>query len=707
MNKKLIITLGILIMFLGASFTSVIGYKIDNKTFFTTSAHILIETNNAGYYAQNLLSEGFDILKGKTTNNTFELIVSPTEFKILSERGFLITILEIGRPFRDIQNELHAGSDDPPPGYKDLSAILTEMNDTASSYPSIAMVVDLTSEYGTPPTYEGRHIYAMKISDSVFYDQDEPTFLMVSCHHARELVTPEIALYAIDQFTSNYGIDPDITDFVNNYEIWICPVWNPDGYEYVFNVNNMWRKNRHPYYGTFGVDLNRNYPFGWDSGCGGSTSPTSETYRGPFAASEEETQTMIAFTNDQHFAKVIDYHSYGREVLYSYCCHTHPFTSYMQSEATSISTAAGYGGDIRPPSAEGEHYEWQIFSNGSYSNLMETHSDFQPTYASAQAEAAQVWPATEYILGVEIPLQGHVIDSVTGNPVVADITLVGITFSNDEEFRSEPDYGRYHMFMPSGNYNVKFEAQYYQSKTESVTISSGNSYILNVELVRENDPPYQPEINGDVVSRVGLDYYLEVSVDDPQNDDFFVFIEWDDGTPGDWLGPYSAGVPITITHVFTDVGEFELRAKAKDLYNEESEWSESIFVIVSENIVPSDPQIDGPSKGSSGQYLQFNFVSTDAEEDDIYYYIEWGDGTFEEWLGPYTSGEILSVPHKWDSRGNYEIKAMARDELGAESNWGTFTLRIPRNKVVFNNILLNILEKFPSIRAFFLVLEDL
>jgi len=221
---------------------------------------------------------------------------------------------------------------------------------------------------------------------------------MVSCHHAREIVTPVIALYAIEQLTTEYGNDPDITAAVDDYEIWISPVWNPDGYEYCYYVNNWWRKNRQPYPPGVGVDLNRNYPFGWDSWCSGDTDPTSETYKGPSPASEAETQTMMVFSDDRHFAKVIDYHSHGREVLYGYCCHSHPFSNFFYSEAVCLSTAAGYGESVRAPSAEGEHYEWQIWANGSHAFLMETHTEFQPSYSSAQAEAAQVWPSTMWLL---------------------------------------------------------------------------------------------------------------------------------------------------------------------------------------------------------------------------------------------------------------------------------------------------------------------
>ncbi|MCK5031299.1 MAG: hypothetical protein KAR64_07525, partial [Thermoplasmatales archaeon] len=419
--------------------------------------------------ALELESNGFDVLWSTVTSNSMELIVTKYELVMLENQGYAPIILSQSRPFRDIQAERSAGLNPVPPDYPDLSEIYDEMNAAASNHPSICKMVDLTTTYDVDTTFEGRHLYAVKISDNVEQDEDEPTFLMVSCHHCREIVTPVIALYAIDQLMTNYGSDPQITALVDDYEIWISPVWNPDGYEYVFNVNNMWRKNRRyfPEYGSYGVDLNRNYPFGWYGGCSGDTDPFSETYKGQSPASEAEMQTMITFSNDQHFTKVIDYHSHGREVLWGYhpSCHIHPFNSFLESEAIQLSTYAGYAGSVRSPSAEGESYQWHLVTNGTYSNLMETHTSFQPSYSSAQTEAAQVWPATIWMLERPISLSGNVIDSHSGQSLVATINLSGITFPNGEEFKSERSFGRYHMFLPSGDYTVEFSAPGYVSQS--------------------------------------------------------------------------------------------------------------------------------------------------------------------------------------------------------------------------------------------------
>lgn len=114
-----------------------------------------------------------------------------------------------------------------PAGYRDLDGVLARMQEIADAHPAIARVVDITDTYGTPPTFEGRHLFALKISDNVAADEDEPAVLIVGTHHARELVAPVIVLGAAERITAGYGTDPRLTSAVNNQEIWIAPVWNP------------------------------------------------------------------------------------------------------------------------------------------------------------------------------------------------------------------------------------------------------------------------------------------------------------------------------------------------------------------------------------------------------------------------------------------------------------------------------------------------
>jgi hypothetical protein len=192
----------------------------------------------------------------------------------------------------------------------------------------------------------------------------------------------------------------------------------------------------------------------------------------------------MEWSRRERFAKVLDYHSTGREVLYSYLCLSHPFTSWMQQEATAISQASGYGGATRAPSAEGEHQQWQFARMGSYAFLIETHTQFQPTYASALNEAALVWPGVLAVMERPIPVRGHVTDQATGEPIAARVELLNVAFPNGEENSSGGAFGAYHLFVPPGTYEVRFSAAGYAPAIRMVTVGAASSTNIDVQLAR-------------------------------------------------------------------------------------------------------------------------------------------------------------------------------------------------------------------------------
>lgn len=361
---------------------------------------------------------------------------------------------------------LTAGSASGQAGFPTYSGILADMSAAAANYPAICEFVDLTTHYGMPMTPNGNALYAVRISDNVAVEEDEPAFLMVSAHHGNEYGTPIVALDAIARLTQGYGVDPTITALVDEYEIWIAPCWNPDGYSTSRNNAN-------------GVDLNRNYPFLWASAC-------NTGLRGPSPGSEVETQTMIALSEDQRFTKVLDYHSSGREVLFGYVpgCGQHVFGSYLQSEAVALSSASSYSGQNRGPSSNGEHYQWQLGEFSNYAFLTEISTTQSPTRASADAEAQRLWPGTVWMLQRPIPVWGRVTDAVTGQPLEANITYVENPFTQGERNRSEPLHGRYHAFLPPGNHTLRFERAGYVTQDVPVTVTAGGSVLVDVPLVQ-------------------------------------------------------------------------------------------------------------------------------------------------------------------------------------------------------------------------------
>ncbi|GLW92920.1 M14 family metallopeptidase [Actinokineospora globicatena] len=177
-------------------------------------------------------------------------------------------------------------------------------------------------------TYENRDIFAIKISDNAATDEDEPEVLFTAHQHAREHLTVEMAVYLINLLTDSYTTDAKIKGLVDSREIWIIPDVNPDGGEFDISTGSYksWRKNRQPNSGSsnVGTDLNRNWDYKWGCCNGSSGTTSSETYRGPSAASSPEVKALQNFVGSrvvggkQQISVGIDFHTYSELVLWPY-----------------------------------------------------------------------------------------------------------------------------------------------------------------------------------------------------------------------------------------------------------------------------------------------------------------------------------------------------------------------------------------------------
>jgi len=170
-------------------------------------------------------------------------------------------------------------------------------------------------------THEGRDIWCFRVSDNPDVDEDEPEILLDAMHHAREIMAGEFTIMFAEYLAENYGTDPVLTWLVDNRELYIVPMVNPDGIVYNELTDpqggGMWRKNRRDNGGSYGVDINRNYPFMWGyDNIGSSPYPYDETYRGPSAGSEPETQALMNLVNAHAFVTHQTMHTYGGQTLF-------------------------------------------------------------------------------------------------------------------------------------------------------------------------------------------------------------------------------------------------------------------------------------------------------------------------------------------------------------------------------------------------------
>ena len=260
----------------------------------------------------------------------------PTRDAILAARPS--TLLVVGGPAAVgdlVVHELIGWSDGrltvPPPGpgypwfdarYHDYGEMVTAIRVAEIARPDLVQVFSI----GT--SYEGRDIWAAKISDNVTTDEPEPEVLVDALHHAREHLTVEQALYLLRTLVLDYDVDPAVRRLVDEREVFIVFALNPDGWAYDLTGGPYigWRKNREPNPGSpyVGVDLNRNYDYNWAC-CGGSSgNPAAWNYRGPGPFSATETRVLRDFVNSrvidgrQQIGTHVTLHTNGELILYPY-----------------------------------------------------------------------------------------------------------------------------------------------------------------------------------------------------------------------------------------------------------------------------------------------------------------------------------------------------------------------------------------------------
>ena len=92
----------------------------------------------------------------------------------------------------------------------------------------------------------------------------------------------------------------------------------------------------------------------------------------------------------------------------------------------------------------------------------------------------------------------------------------------------------------------------------------------------------------------------------------------------------------------------------------------------------------------------FTFTIHDSDLDDVYLFVDWGDGADSGWQGPYASDVDITLSHSWLEKGIYTVRAKAKDIHGVESDWTTFKVTMPKNKET-NPLFLRFLENHPHL----------
>ena len=226
----------------------------------------------------------------------FQVIIPDVQALVQAERDRLAQPAEAADWFAD---------------FKNLAAVNARLDALVAARPDLCSIVNL----GTT-SIQGRTIKGIRISRHAA-GASIPAFAVTGTQHAREWAGTMTAMWIVDRLVEDADADPRVQAIVDAGEVFVFPVLNPDGYEYSWTTNRLWRKNRRLNSGgSYGVDLNRNWGWQW-GGAGTSTQQSNDTYRGTAAFSEPETRAYRDWALPRtNIVAHLDLHSYSELLLW-------------------------------------------------------------------------------------------------------------------------------------------------------------------------------------------------------------------------------------------------------------------------------------------------------------------------------------------------------------------------------------------------------
>jgi hypothetical protein len=360
--------------------------------------------------------------------------------------------------------------------YPTYSAYVDMMNSFQTDYPALCSIHSIAT------LQSGHQLLVAQINNGT--SAGKPQFLYSSTIHGDETTGYILTLRMIDYLLSNYGINDEVTNIVDNVDIWICPLANPDG-TYYFNdntVNGATRGNAN------GVDLNRNYPDPEDG-----AHPDGNFY-------QPETVAFMNLANEHNFTMAANYHG-GAEVLnypWDTWVRRHAdddwwiFVSREYADTVHAYSQSGYMTDLNNGITNG--YDWYSISGGrqDYMNYFKHCRE-----VTIEVSSAKILPANQlqahwnynyrsmlnYMEESVFGFTGTVIDSVTRQPIIARVELLEHDVDSSLVYSSLP-LGDYHRPVKNGTYDLVFSATGYSPKTISnVQIDNYQIISNNIELV--------------------------------------------------------------------------------------------------------------------------------------------------------------------------------------------------------------------------------
>ncbi|RQW08329.1 MAG: hypothetical protein EH225_00385, partial [Calditrichaeota bacterium] len=389
--------------------------------------------------------------------NTATLYVVPEELQKLQSMGYITEILisSMEKHSQEILNNPEFAI------YHDYYTTLTLVDSLLAAYPQ------LISKHIYGYSLLNRELYAVKISDNVAVDENEPEVSFDGGHHGDEIMGAEVLILFMKELCTAYGNDPQITRLVNSREIWIYPFINPDGRMSMSRYNNA------------GVDVNRDWGYMWD-------------LESPAPFSQPESRAGRDWINDHQFVISQTNHGGTESISYPWSyrpnqCPDHYPIDFLAAGYSAISGYVptlpyfqGYNG-MYPINGSAKDAFYGLM--GSVGWTMEVSLQKQPSAAYIPQYYNWNRPSMLYLLEMAGKgITGTVKDDGTGDAVSA---IVWIRDSGGQYWPvySDPTVGDFHKFVLPGTYTVKVTANGYQSATfTNVTVLDTGATLVDFQL---------------------------------------------------------------------------------------------------------------------------------------------------------------------------------------------------------------------------------
>jgi carboxypeptidase D len=341
-------------------------------------------------------------------------------------------------------------------GFHDYPSLTLELQQIASNYSNI------TSLYNLGSSVQGRTIWGLKITDNPDIEENEAEVRICGAHHGDELMSVELPLMLAWHLVQNYTSNATIAELIDNREIWIIPLVNPDGRM----SSPPKRRNAN------NVDLNRDYGYIWEP-ISGSNAPFSQI----------ETQIMRQNALENNYVLSLSFHTSGDVINYIW---NHKGTPVADHDVV-VNLSNMY--EVNNGYWVVEGYDWYRITGDTNDFSYGCRGDIDWTIEVQNNNIPVAWDLNrDGMLGIidaaDMGLTGIVTDNITGEPIAATIWV-------EEAYWpcfTDPIIGDYHKPLLPGNYTVHFRANNYQEKVLTVQVTDPeNPTILNATLDRNNE----------------------------------------------------------------------------------------------------------------------------------------------------------------------------------------------------------------------------